>query len=147
LRRNPGHLIDLAPTILELAGGQWPTAWGDVKVPTPPGKSLVPVFTRDRTVSHDYFWWFHEGHRAVREGDWKAVSLGGASPWELYDLANDRSEMNDLSAQHPERTSELAALWKQKMEEFKELASRDVPASGKNRSGGKAVGEAKAEAD
>lgn len=127
LRRNPGHLIDLAPTILELAGGQWPAARGNVKVPPPPGKSLVPVFTKDNTVSHDFLWWFHENHRAVRVGNWKVVSLGKDSPWELYDLRTDRCEMNDLAASHPDKVRQLSALWRQKMDQFRELASRDVP--------------------
>lgn len=127
LRRNPGHLIDLAPTILELAGGHWPVAWGNVKVPPPPGKSLVPTFTIDNSVAHDYFWWFHENHRAIRVGDWKVVSLGMNAPWELYNLRTDRSEMNDLAEKDPQKTRELAALWAQKMNEFRELASRDVP--------------------
>ncbi|HET6249291.1 MAG TPA: arylsulfatase [Tepidisphaeraceae bacterium] len=146
LRRNPGHLIDLAPTLLELAGGQWPSAWGDVKVPPPPGKSLAPVFTKDGTVSHDYFWWFHEGHRAVRVGDWKAVSLGVKAPWELYNLSNDRSEMHDLAKENPEKASELAKLWQQKMDEFRELASRDMPA-GKAKAAAPKTRESKPEAD
>ncbi|HSU68237.1 MAG TPA: arylsulfatase, partial [Tepidisphaeraceae bacterium] len=125
LRRNPGHLIDIAPTILELAGGTWPTAWGKDKVPPPPGKSLVPVFTKDDSVSHDYFWWFHEGHKALRVGDYKAVSLGDDAPWELYNLHTDRSEMNDLAAKDPARTKELSVLWEQKMSEFRKLASKD----------------------
>lgn len=134
LRRNPGHLIDIAPTILDLAGGRWPTEWGKVKVPPPPGKSLVPVFTKDGSVHHDYFWWFHEGHKALRVGDWKAVSLGGKSPWELYNLHTDRSEIHDLSAQQPDRTRELSAMWQQKMNEFRNLASRDLPERPRTRS-------------
>ena len=138
LRRNPSHLIDIAPTILELAGGAWPTARSAEKVPPPPGKSLVPVFTRDNSVSHDYFWWFHEGHKAVRVGDLKAVSLGGDSPWELYNILTDRSEMHDLAAKDPQKTKELADLWEQKMTEFRVLASKDAPPP-KTRPGTKAA--------
>src|SRR5207248_6806649 len=58
LRQNPGHLIDLAPTVLELAGGAWPKTFASKTVPTPPGKSLVPVFSKDNSVTHDYFWWY-----------------------------------------------------------------------------------------
>ena len=129
LRHNSGHVIDLAPTILELAGGHWPTAWGADIVPPPPGKSLVPVFTTDNSVSHNYLWWFHESHRAIRVGDWKVVSLGMTDPWELYNLRDDRSEMHDLSTRDPEKTHELAALWQQKMDEFRKLATRDLPPS------------------
>ena len=143
LRHNPGHVIDLAPTILELAGGHWPTAWGDAIVPPPPGKSLVPVFTTDDSVSHDYLWWFHENHRAVRVGDWKVVSLGMTDPWELYNLHNDRSEMHDLSTKDPEKTKELATLWQEKMDEFRKLASRDLPPGAKTRPAANPAGAAK----
>ena len=68
LRHNPGHLIDLAPTILELAGGRWPTTFAGKPMPRSPGKSLVPVFTKDGTVVHDYFWWYHIGNRAAAYG-------------------------------------------------------------------------------
>lgn len=128
LRRNAGHLIDLAPTILDLAGGSWPRKFNGVQVPPPPGRSLVPVFTKDDSVSHDYLWWFHENHRAIRVGDWKAVSLGIHVPWELYDLRSDRSEMHDLADRDPQKTTDLSELWERKMKEFRELASRDAPA-------------------
>ena len=98
------------------------------KVPQPPGKSLVPVFTHDGTVAHDYFWWFHEGNRAIRVGDWKFVSAGRTAPWELYDLAADRSEMHDLATSNPQRVKELADEWTRHMAEFKALASQDLSA-------------------
>ena len=121
LRQSPGHLIDLAPTILELAGGAWPATLDGKPVPAPAGKSLVPVFAKDRSVSHDYFWWYHDGNRAVRVGDWKLVA-DHQKPWELYDLRTDRSESKDLAAQQPDRVKELAAIWAKRAEEFREDA-------------------------
>ncbi|HEX4000437.1 MAG TPA: arylsulfatase [Pirellulales bacterium] len=126
LRRNPAHLIDLAPTILELAGGKWPATFGGKPVPTPPGKSLVPVFTKDGTVSHDYFWWYHEGNRALRVGDWKIVTDHN-NPWELYDLSTDRCESNNLAAEKPEKVRELERIWTKHTEEFRAIAQRDQP--------------------
>jgi arylsulfatase len=123
LRHNPGHLIDLAPTILELTGGVWPKTIDREAVPPPPGKSLVPVFARDNTVAHDYLWWAHSGNRAIRVGDWKLVAEGEKGPWELYDLGKDRSETNDLAAKQPEKVRELEKLWKQHADEFIRLAS------------------------
>jgi len=54
--------------------------------------------------------WEHEGNRAVREGQWKLVALEG-KPWRLYDVAADRTEQQDLSAEQPERVKALAAKW------------------------------------
>lgn len=127
LRRNPGHLIDLAPTILELAGGKWPTSFEGQVTPPPPGGSLLKTFAKDGSVTHEDFWWFHNGNRAIRKGDWKLVSNGKA-PWELYDLKSDRSETRNLAADHPETVKELEKRWKDHLEEFREEATRDLPA-------------------
>jgi arylsulfatase A-like enzyme len=126
LRDNPGHLIDLAPTILELAGVPWPETVNRHPVPEPPGKSLVPVFSRDDSVKHDYFWWFHDGNRAIRIGDWKLVA-DHQKPFELYDMRTDRSESHNLAADHPEKIKELSAAWRRHEEEFRLLATEDLP--------------------
>jgi arylsulfatase A-like enzyme len=133
LRHNPGHLIDLVPTLLQLAGGNKPDEWDGEPIPPAPGRSLVPVFTQDGTVSHDYLWWYHAKNRAIRMGNWKLVSQGDEGPWELYDLSHDRSELSDLSASNPAKAKELAAAWTQHAQEFRELASKDSPAVGKKK--------------
>ncbi len=127
LRRTPGHVIDLVPTVLEVAGGKRPEKWDGRPVPPPPGKSLVPLFTRDGTVEHDSLWWLHEGNRALRAGNWKIVAAGKDSPWELYDLSSDRSEGKDLAKARPEKVRELAALWTKQFDQYCALATRDLP--------------------
>jgi len=124
LRHNPGHLIDLAPTILELAGGKWPDTFAGKPVPPNPGKSLVPTFARDNSVVHEYFWWFHNGNRAIRMGDWKLVASQG-NPWELYDLRADRSESANLSAGHPDLVKKLDQAWNDHLKEFRAAATGD----------------------
>jgi arylsulfatase A-like enzyme len=125
LRRNPGHVIDLVPTIREVTGAP-PLDSGDGRsIPAPPGKSLVPVFARDGSVSHDDLWWEHEGNRAIRRGDWKLVAAGRDGPWELYDLAADRTETRDLARQYPEKGRELAQRWQRLHDEFAALARED----------------------
>jgi arylsulfatase len=54
--------------------------------------------------------WEHEGNRAVRDGDWKLVA-GHGEKWQLYNLADDRAELNDLAAADPARVGELKALY------------------------------------
>ncbi len=129
LRRTSGHVIDLVPTLLEVAGGKRPEKWDGQPVPPPPGKSLVPLFARDGTVEHDTIWWLHEGNRALRAGNWKIVAAGKDSPWELYDLSTDRSESKDLAKEKPEKVRELAAIWTRQFEEYRALAARDLPAA------------------
>jgi arylsulfatase len=127
LRHNAGHVIDLVPTILDLAGGKRFETWQGRPVPPPPGKSLVPVFARDGTVTHEELWWAHDGNRAIRVGDWKIVAAEQNAPWELFDLSVDRCETNDLAARRPEKVRELERRWTQKMNEFCDLAKKDLP--------------------
>jgi arylsulfatase len=74
------------------------------------GRSLVPAFN-GKPVQREAIFWEHEGNRAVRVGDWKLVAKGEKGPWELYDLAADRTELHDLTAQEPGRVKQLAASW------------------------------------
>lgn len=64
-------------------------------------------------------WWYHEGNKALRRGDWKIAQARGG-PWELFDLKTDRSEMHDLSARHPEVLAELRDQWEAMARSFRE---------------------------
>lgn len=132
LRQNLGHVIDIVPTILEVAGVNRPTTWHDKPVPMPPGRSLLPAFTTDGEVTRDYLWWSHEGNRALRVADWKLVAAGKDGPWELFDLGTDRTETNNLAKQYSDKAQELAQLWHQREREFIALASQDLPAGNSN---------------
>jgi len=127
LRHNVGHLIDIVPTVLELAGGKAPSTWNGKPVPAPPGRSLVPVLAKDGTVTHDEIWWQHEGNRAIRMGDWKLVAAGENASWELYDLSKDRGETTNLAAKQPDKARELEARWTQLWKEYSALAAKDAP--------------------
>jgi arylsulfatase A-like enzyme len=116
LRRTPGHVIDVLPTLLELAGA---TALPVAGAPPRPGRSLTPAFASDAPIARDQLYFHHEGNRALRVGDWKLVSFReNNDAWELYDLGKDRAEMNDLASRHPERVKEMEARWKSLTEEF-----------------------------
>lgn len=126
LRHTPGHVIDVVPTILEVAGGKAPKEWKGVKAPAPPGRSLVPVFAKDGSIDRDFLWWLHEGNRALRVGNWKIVA-DKDRPWDLYDLSSDRSEAKNLAKEKPEKVEELTAIWTREFEAYRALAAKDAP--------------------
>jgi arylsulfatase A-like enzyme len=128
LRHDPSHIIDLVPTILDIARAHRFETWDGQPVPAPPGSSLVPTFARDAALHHGDLWWEHEGNRAIRVGDWKLVAAGKDGPWELYDLASDRTETRDLARERPETARELEQRWRQRRDEFAALATRDLQA-------------------
>ena len=126
LRHAVGHVIDLAPTILKLAGGTWLKKSEGQKLPLPPGRDLSPTFKQDVPIDHDCLWWLHEKNRAIRQGDWKLVAARDEQ-WQLYDLAKDRAENHDLAGKFPEKAKQLASLWQKKLVEFQELARTHGP--------------------
>ncbi len=119
-RRTIGHVIDVVPTVLELAKVERPVEIEGSPVPVAPGRSLVDTFAQDNPDQHESVWWLHEGNRAIRMGQWKAVAAKD-QPWELYDLTTDRSEQLDLSKSRPEILSRLTDQWDATTQEFTAL--------------------------
>jgi len=120
LRHDPTHLIDVAPTIMELAGGKWPEDYVGKPMPDSPGISLVPAFEQDGAIKHDYLFWLHNNNRAIRVGKWKLVAQKNKT-WELFDLNSDRSETKNLANEYPDKVKELTNLWDRCVEEYKTL--------------------------
>jgi arylsulfatase len=110
LEPQPTHLIDLMATCVDLAGAKYPAEYRGQKIQPLEGVSLVPAFVGNPLNRPQPLFWEHEGNRAIRMDQWKLVSKH-AGPWELYDMAADRTEMHDLSAQQPDRVKEMSALW------------------------------------
>ncbi|RFC49291.1 MAG: arylsulfatase [Verrucomicrobia bacterium] len=125
LRHTPVHLIDLVPTVLEVANISKPTTWEGQPIPPAPGRSLVPAFAQDAPIQRDSLWWLHEGNRAIRVGDWKLVAARG-EPWELYDLSKDRAESTNLVEQRPEIAAALEKKWDASVLEMKALRQRST---------------------
>jgi arylsulfatase len=106
-----GHVMDVMPTCVELAGATYPATFEGREISPAAGTSLAPVLRGERTsLARDVLAWEHIGARAIREGDWKLVSRR-TGPWALYDLSSDRGEQNDLSATHPDRVRAMEAAW------------------------------------
>lgn len=111
LESTPSHLIDLMATAVDISGATYPTTFHNGQTIKPmEGKSLAPTF-RGESIEREAIYWEHEGNRAVRAGDYKLVAKGTNGPWELYNIAVDRSEQNDLADDQPERVEQLQALW------------------------------------
>ena len=116
LRHDVGHVVDFVPTLLELAGAKPEPSAG---APPFPGRSLVPAFAKDGSVTRDYVFFNHEGNRALRLGDYKLVSAReDHDDWELFNLATDRCEQINLAAAQPDRVREMAARWQQLQDQF-----------------------------
>jgi len=109
-RRQPGHVIDLMATVVELTGAEYPAESGGKAILPMEGTSLVPAF-RDEKHERDALFWEHQGNAAVRVEDWKLVRVGGRGKWELFNLSLDRTEQHDLAAEKPEKVKALAAKW------------------------------------
>jgi arylsulfatase len=144
LRTTPAHVIDIVPTVLELAGVKKPAEWKGEPIPEAPGRSLVPAFAKDETIARDSLWWLHEGNRAVRVGDWKLVAAEG-DPWELYNLKTDRAEQHNLAGEMPDKAKELEQVWQRQTQSFTELAKKTLGDQPKAKGKGKAKGKAKEE--
>ncbi|MBI5387650.1 MAG: arylsulfatase [Verrucomicrobia bacterium] len=110
LRAQPGHLIDIMATALDVSGAKYPETRQGEKTTPPEGKSLVPAFA-NRPLDREALFWEHEGNRAVRVGQWKLVAKSPAGRWELYDMAIDRTEMNDLADKEPLLVRQLISKW------------------------------------
>jgi arylsulfatase len=111
------HIMDLTPTLLEVAGVPVPATYEGKPVQRIQGKSLVPTLQGKADgprTSEDWIGWELWGSRAIRQGDWKLLwqtQPMGKADWELFDLAKDPGERTDVSAREPERKRRLMALW------------------------------------
>jgi arylsulfatase A-like enzyme len=101
----PWAFWDFLPTAAELAGARAPSGID--------GQSIVPTLLGRDQKPHDYFYWeFHElgFHQAVRTGDWKGIRKGPGQPVELYNLAADQGEKQNIAAQHPEIVKRIETI-------------------------------------
>ena len=116
IRQSQGHVTDVVPTILDLAGvssdKQQQVAF--------PGRSLSPVFEQETNWDHP-IWYYHEGNRAIRVGDWKLVAAKNEQ-WELFNLLSDRTESNNLAGGNPNKVIEMEKQWTEILTEIREVA-------------------------
>ncbi|MFD7160559.1 arylsulfatase [Kribbella sp. NPDC059898] len=117
IRRQFAHAVDLAPTLLDLAGGPEGLEFD--------GSSIAATFD-DRGEGRDTQYWEMLGHRAIWHRGWKAVTCHEsgepfeADRWRLYDTTTDFSECRDLASQQAGLLADLQELW------WREAKANDV---------------------
>jgi len=109
-----GHIIDIMPTLVDIAGAEYPSSYGSHEVLPTEGHSLLPIFQgKKRQEPEALFWQIQRGRlsRAVRAGRWKLVTTDPKKPWELYDMYADRTETTNLAEKYPDTVKKLARLY------------------------------------
>ncbi|MCS6865979.1 MAG: arylsulfatase [Gemmataceae bacterium] len=110
----------------------FPTLCDIAQVPTPQGLdgiSFLPTLTgHGEQRQHQFLYWeFHEGgtKQAVRHGNWKAIRLAPHAPLELYDLATDLGEKNNIAHRHPDVIATIENYLKTARSESKDWPLRE----------------------
>jgi len=123
------HVIDVVPTILEIAGIKAPSIVNGTEQAPMTGTSMVYSFDdADASGTRKTQYFETGGHRAIYHDGWVAASFHGApwilqgsigfddKDWTLYNIEEDFSQSRDLSADHPEKLEELIALFDEEAE-------------------------------
>lgn len=110
ISHQPGHIIDVMTTICDITGVEYPQVHKSHAITPMPGKSFAPILKGEELNNEEPIFWEHNGNRAVREGDWKVVAKKN-KPWELYNLAEDRTETKNLIERHKEIADRLILLY------------------------------------
>lgn len=111
ITHQPGHVIDIMATCLDLADGTYPANYKGNVIKPMESKSLKPIIDGGTRTQPEAIYWEHEGGRAIRVGDWKLVSLKGYANWQLFNMANDQSETRNVAVENPEIVRELKEMW------------------------------------
>lgn len=109
---QPGHVVDIMPTFLDILDIEYPDSIHNYPALPLHGSSLLPVFKGETRKEPDFFISGMEKFRMFRKGDYKIVRMNGED-WELYNLKNDPTEIENLASKLPEKVIELLNIYKQ----------------------------------
>lgn len=110
LVHEPAHLVDVLPTLADLAGTKRPDSWPDRELRPLAGISLRPIFEGGTLGTRPPIHLLHAKDRGLRDGKWKLVSFQ-SKKWELYNIDEDRTELHNLADKHPEIVEKMSAQW------------------------------------
>lgn len=108
--RQPHHVIDLMATCVDLAQADYPKELKGMAITPFEGQSLSPIFDGQANTNARSLMFEHYYARAFRQGHWKLVAFPGKD-YELYNISEDRTEINNLASSMPEKVVELADAW------------------------------------
>lgn len=134
IRRQLVDVIDVAPTLLEIAGTSFAPAIDGVTQLPVAGKSFLPeLLSANASAARSVQFFEMRGNRAILAGDWRAVAMHQYGTtfekdrWQLFNVARDPSESTDLSQQNPHKLKELQQLWQTEAQKYGALPLMDAP--------------------
>ncbi len=134
ITHQTGHLVDIMATCLDVAGTRYPSEYNGQPVGPPRGLSLKPIFAGQQRTPHEaIFFSFYGKNNALRMGDWKLVNID-FKEFELYNLANDRTELNNLAQSNPQQYEKMKQAWEALSNEVGEPKRKAKEGRGGNRS-------------
>jgi arylsulfatase len=112
IQHSPIHIVDMMATFVDLAGIAYPSEHKESEVQPMEGESFAPALRGEGWERERPILWEHEGNCAVRDGRWKLVKKYPGD-WELYDMVEDRTELNDLSEVNQPQVKKMVAAWEE----------------------------------
>jgi arylsulfatase len=110
IQHPPIHVVDVMATLVDVAGVHYPAEHGECAIQPFEGESLAPALRGESWQREQPIFWEHEGNCAVRDGRWKLVRKYPGD-WELYDMAEDRTELKDLSGSNEPQVQKMVKAY------------------------------------
>jgi arylsulfatase A-like enzyme len=139
--RDPGSFrpqlvdaIDVAPTLLQIAGTSFASILDGVAQIPVAGVSFLPnILSADSPAVRSVQFFELRANRAIIDGDWRAVAMHkygtpfAQDRWQLFNLREDPAESTDVSKDNPVKLEELQHLWLKEAEKYGALPLVQMP--------------------
>lgn len=112
ISHTPMYITDITATCIEAAGAAYPSQCNGNDIVPLEGESLMPLIEGQGWERQAPIFWEHEGNRAVRIGEWKLVAEYNQD-WELYNMTEDRTELNNLVDGDKSRAAGMIKLYQE----------------------------------